>query len=336
MTDIDVPLRMRSASNPGGVGHGWVKGRFISKEAEEALKRGESGVYWKDNAAGERTAFIPAKIADNPAIDEAEYSKNLMHLDPVTRERLMNGDWSVQEGSLINPGWLRYFRMTGEILLPLNAQLEKIGQEVVVDCRELTRFVTIDTAGTEDDIERETKGKPPSWTVIAVWEYWAEHRFLFLRHVWRGRVGFTGILDAIRQVKKDWNPHTVNVENAHWGGAVRDMLRNEVAITLMSTKVEEAKGKAGQPGKVGRAAPLLNMLSEGRVFLPVANNSWRQELEAEWLSWTGLKDETADQIDVASYAAVLCKDLGTTIKVEDAAVFTKRLQTGLWGSNRMG
>jgi hypothetical protein len=26
-------------------------------------------------------------------------------------------------------------------------------------------------------------------------------------------------------------------------------------------------------------------------------------LEAEWLSWTGLDDETSDQIDAAAYAA---------------------------------
>ncbi len=32
-TDIDVPLRMRSASNPGNLGHHWVKNRFIPDEA---------------------------------------------------------------------------------------------------------------------------------------------------------------------------------------------------------------------------------------------------------------------------------------------------------------
>src|SRR5439155_6373928 len=32
---IDVPLRMRSGSNPGGVGHEWVKKRFIEEGRKE-------------------------------------------------------------------------------------------------------------------------------------------------------------------------------------------------------------------------------------------------------------------------------------------------------------
>lgn len=31
-SDIDVPLRMRSASNPGGIGHEWVRHRFLGEQ----------------------------------------------------------------------------------------------------------------------------------------------------------------------------------------------------------------------------------------------------------------------------------------------------------------
>lgn len=84
-----VPLRMRSASNPGGRGHEWVRSRFI------------------DGSSGER-AFVPARMDDNPHLDVAEYEKTLAELDPVTREQLRNGDWSARtEGGLFKREWFR-------------------------------------------------------------------------------------------------------------------------------------------------------------------------------------------------------------------------------------
>jgi predicted phage terminase large subunit-like protein len=71
-----IPLRMRSASNPGDIGHDWVKQRFV------------------DPGDASRP-FIPAKVADNPSLDIEEYLASLANLDPVTRQRLLKGDWSV-------------------------------------------------------------------------------------------------------------------------------------------------------------------------------------------------------------------------------------------------
>jgi phage terminase large subunit-like protein len=76
LKDVDIPLRMRAASNPGGEGHDWVKGRFI------------------EGASYERV-FIPAGIADNPSLDEEAYRESLAELDPVTRAQLESGDWDV-------------------------------------------------------------------------------------------------------------------------------------------------------------------------------------------------------------------------------------------------
>lgn len=79
---VPVPLRMRAASNPGGVGHGWVKKRFVQDETRKP------GVV-----------FVPAKLDDHP--DEtfkAGYRESLSNLDDVKRRRLENGDWDVGEG----------------------------------------------------------------------------------------------------------------------------------------------------------------------------------------------------------------------------------------------
>lgn len=74
-----VPLRMRAASNPGGLGHEWVKQRFLI----EGPAKGRP--------------FIPATLDDNPYLDRKAYIASLSQLDPVTREQLLRGDWTVRD-----------------------------------------------------------------------------------------------------------------------------------------------------------------------------------------------------------------------------------------------
>jgi predicted phage terminase large subunit-like protein len=75
-----VPLRMRAASNPGDVGHAWVKSRFVDPRSRAA-----------------DVGYVPAKIADNPFLDYDAYVASLSHMSPVDRERLIKGDWDVME-----------------------------------------------------------------------------------------------------------------------------------------------------------------------------------------------------------------------------------------------
>jgi phage terminase large subunit-like protein len=92
--DNQVPLRMRSGSNPGGAGHLWVKKRFLKESAE--------------GAAGNRK-FVGARIEDNPYIDIATYERSLEQLDSQTRKQLRSGDWTDFGGNHYHPdGWPRY------------------------------------------------------------------------------------------------------------------------------------------------------------------------------------------------------------------------------------
>jgi predicted phage terminase large subunit-like protein len=85
---LKVPLRMRSATNPGDIGHEWVKTRFIDSNAPD-----------RD--------FIPARLEDNPHIDAEGYELSLSQLDPVTRQQFRHGDWSIRpEGNLFKREWI--------------------------------------------------------------------------------------------------------------------------------------------------------------------------------------------------------------------------------------
>ena len=94
ITLFDVPLRMRSATNPGGSGHQWVRDHFI----DARMKKPEA-------------IFVPALLTDNPSLDQASYRKNLEHLNPIDRERLLNGDWDVsEEGAYFQRHWFRFLK----------------------------------------------------------------------------------------------------------------------------------------------------------------------------------------------------------------------------------
>lgn len=145
-TDMEVPLRMRAASNPGGVGHAWVKERFkiadcglliadcedkdnlslnqpSPRNKQSAISNQQSPSLFNQQSAisnQQSPAFVPASIADNPAVDEAEYRATLAHLPPLERARLMEGDWNIAATGLVRAEWLRRYEERGKVLLPCN------------------------------------------------------------------------------------------------------------------------------------------------------------------------------------------------------------------------
>lgn len=75
-----VPLFQGATANPGGVGHAWVKARFVDPET-----RSKNAVY------------IHATAKDNPSLDYDSYMASLDELDPVTRAQLKEGSWDELE-----------------------------------------------------------------------------------------------------------------------------------------------------------------------------------------------------------------------------------------------
>lgn len=94
------PLRVRGAANPGGVGHEWVKRRFIELPDDEVDVDEEEVTKFKARV------FIPSGLSDNPFLDQESYQEMLSELDPVTRAQLMNGDWDIAgDGNMFKREW---------------------------------------------------------------------------------------------------------------------------------------------------------------------------------------------------------------------------------------
>lgn len=84
LENSNIGLRIRSTSNPGGVGHDWVKSRFVSNDSP--------------------LPFIPSSYTDNKYLNQEEYSNQLDKLDELTKQQLKHGDWDAAftKGLLMN------------------------------------------------------------------------------------------------------------------------------------------------------------------------------------------------------------------------------------------
>ena len=114
----DYPRAMKSSTNPGGIGHSWVKGRFIDIGSPQKIHK----------IGGSRRLFIPATVFENRALikNDPDYVKRLRNLSEKDRRQLLKGDWDVNEGQYfsewrremhvmrpfdIPKSWRRYFAM---------------------------------------------------------------------------------------------------------------------------------------------------------------------------------------------------------------------------------
>ncbi len=90
---------VRSASNPGDIGHAWVKKRFV--DAASAMEIFESTITSRESAHTKtyRMQFIPSLVTDNPYIGE-EYLFQLEQKPPALRNALLFGDWNAFEGQV--------------------------------------------------------------------------------------------------------------------------------------------------------------------------------------------------------------------------------------------
>lgn len=102
LKSMPAPIRMRSASNPGGIGHEWCQQHFPIDG---------------NQTAGD-IIFVPAKLDDNPHIDKEAYEQALSRLDYVTREQLRNGNWNISaSGGIFLPDRMH--------TIPLNEVLDQ-------------------------------------------------------------------------------------------------------------------------------------------------------------------------------------------------------------------
>lgn len=110
------PKQIKSSTNPGSVGHQWVKERFVDAAPPNAEFIGKDGMT---------RIFIPSLLDDNTFLmsGDPDYKKRLEALPERDKKALLYGDWNIFDGQYftefsrdthvcdpfpLDPSWRRY------------------------------------------------------------------------------------------------------------------------------------------------------------------------------------------------------------------------------------
>ena len=87
----DFPKQVKSSTNPGGIGHSWVKARFVDPAPSGTSFVGRDGMD---------RIFIPSLLDDNRFLSEGDpnYRQRLLALPEKEKKALLYGDWNIFEG----------------------------------------------------------------------------------------------------------------------------------------------------------------------------------------------------------------------------------------------
>lgn len=264
-----VPPRMRCASNPGGLGHDWVKHRFL-------------------NDIRVQRVFVPAKLADNPGLDQQAYLRSLAELDPLTRQQLLDGNWDAVLGGRFRRDWLRWWKPDG--------QGYRLDERYRTMDRVKVRFLTVDPAASLADTA--------DWTVISAWGLTDEGDLLWL-DCHRGRWEVPDIPQRIVPLFERYRCSEVVIEGGGTQKGIVQLCRRHPRLGATAVREITPEGK----DKLVRATAALNLAAAGKLWLPANNPPWLDVALAELLRFTGdpLQDAHDDVVDTLAYAALVVR-----------------------------
>jgi hypothetical protein len=98
-------IGMRATTNPGGIGHGWVKDRFISAALPMTPIEDMYNIIKPDGSTVQikrKRIFVPANVYDNPALlsNDPNYLANLAMMPEAERNAQLYGSWDSFDGQV--------------------------------------------------------------------------------------------------------------------------------------------------------------------------------------------------------------------------------------------
>ena len=159
--------RIICGSNPGGVGHNWVKSMFIDNAPPmeiTPMSKAEGGMLRQ---------YIPAKLDDNPTLAEndPDYIDRLSGLGNAALVRAMrDGDWDIVAGGALDDVWDRTRHVLAPFEIPSSWMIDRS-----FDWGSSKPFSVgwwAESDGTEATLRDGTKKTWPKGTVFRIAEYY--------------------------------------------------------------------------------------------------------------------------------------------------------------------
>lgn len=203
-----LPAQTFATTNPGGVGHSWVKKRFV-----------DIGPYYQiyTDQLGLRRVYIPAGIDDNPALTKVDpdYVKQLealKEIDPDLWKAWRLGDWSIIAGQAFRE-WNSILHITPIPPMPLK------------DCK---KFICFDWGYSNWGVAL--------WVAIAPENRYGVVRYYVYRELWlkehepREWAKQFKLLQRIDGVRDIWLPP--DCFNKEMGSSIADIFRTDGTLNV--------------------------------------------------------------------------------------------------------
>jgi hypothetical protein len=129
MTNIEIPKqwkhlfpRIINATNPGGVGHNWVKQYFVD------MATPKKAVAIPDNEGGMIRQYMPARLTDNPHMKkfDPQYENRLKSASsPEMVRAMLEGDWNIVSGGMLDDVWSAKYNVLKPFTIPQNWYVDR-------------------------------------------------------------------------------------------------------------------------------------------------------------------------------------------------------------------
>lgn len=95
-SDDNLPVIVRAGSNPGNVGHGWVRARFVEPASPRTII--------VDKKTGQKRIFVQSLPTDNPYLMKADpdYIRRLEMMPEAEKRAKLYGDWWTFSGQVFD------------------------------------------------------------------------------------------------------------------------------------------------------------------------------------------------------------------------------------------
>lgn len=264
-----IPLRVRTATNPGNRAHAFFKERFrIEKDAS-------TGKFLGKNL---ERPYLPAYVQDNPHIDGKSYVQSLLELDPVRGRQLLDGDWDASPDSLYRQEYCNYYTTRSNYIV-FDGQSH--------DIHNMRWFFTLDAASSDKDVLDGNS------TAMGFWGLTQDYKLgLFDASIFQKEI--PDVIDEAVKFYKKWATfprEAFVVEKNGLGVAIFQGLKARglpvAEIWKSNSKIEFAK------------TGIIKM-KQGRIYLPADSKKWKKQVEDQLFVWQGLPDEPDDIVDMFS------------------------------------
>lgn len=250
--------RILSGSNPGGIGHNFVKKTFITPAEPLAI------VQQPPSEGGFLRQFIPAKLEDNPTMAEndPDYINRLEGLgNPALVKAMRDGDWNIVAGGALDDVWNDGIKMR-RFAIPAGWRLDRS-----LDWGSAKPFSVLwyaEADGTDVQLPNGRTWSPPRGTIFVIDEWYgakgtneglkmsAKNCARGINDKERSLINSKWILSKPRPGPADnsiadtQNPNTPTIaddmggKGVRWERSDKSPGSRKIGLELMRTRLEEA------------------------------------------------------------------------------------------------